>query len=248
MRSRLTRVSLAPTDPIDECSPLGITDISYVPSSRKISMAHGPPPYTFDSTIPPRAKFDSGGTGLFGSALSYLRILRAILGGGQLDGARILRPDTVDLMFQGHLSDDELDPSTQLDDLEQFGTFADPFWFGSERQLPGAVDWGLGGMLTGLVEGCYSHGREAGTMTWTGKAVSRAHASLPRLMLTSDSSSLPRPLRRSLHDTQNTFWVIDRQKDLAYVCFTNMLPNLAAPAFRCWKEVEVLLYAGMGKA
>ena len=48
-------------------------------------------------------KFKSGGGGLRSTTQDYLRFCRMLLGGGELDGARILGPKTVELMRQNHL-------------------------------------------------------------------------------------------------------------------------------------------------
>jgi CubicO group peptidase (beta-lactamase class C family) len=47
--------------------------------------------------------FLSGGGGLVGSASDYHRFTQFLLRGGELDGARLLGPHTVDLMFRNHL-------------------------------------------------------------------------------------------------------------------------------------------------
>jgi|GEM_PF-6605320 len=44
-----------------------------------------------------------GGHGLFGTIGDYERLCLMILNRGELDGVRVLRPETVDLMFQNHL-------------------------------------------------------------------------------------------------------------------------------------------------
>lgn len=50
-----------------------------------------------------RPAFLSGGAGLVGSTADYLRFCLMLLGGGALDGVRILSPKTVELMRQDHL-------------------------------------------------------------------------------------------------------------------------------------------------
>ncbi len=50
----------------------------------------------------------SGGGGLASTASDYLRFCRMLLGGGELDGVRLLEPETVRLMTQNHLADDLL--------------------------------------------------------------------------------------------------------------------------------------------
>lgn len=47
----------------------------------------------------------SGGGGLISTADDYLRFAQMMLNRGQLDGVRILKPETVDLMTRNHLAD-----------------------------------------------------------------------------------------------------------------------------------------------
>ena len=47
--------------------------------------------------------FESGGGGLYSTADDYLRFARMLLNGGELDGVRVLRVDTVALMLSDHL-------------------------------------------------------------------------------------------------------------------------------------------------
>jgi CubicO group peptidase (beta-lactamase class C family) len=46
-----------------------------------------------------------GGYGLTSSLDDYMRFARMLVNGGTLDGARVLRPETVKLMATSHLSD-----------------------------------------------------------------------------------------------------------------------------------------------
>jgi len=48
-------------------------------------------------------KLHSGGGGLTSTALDYLRFAQMMLNRGELDGRRILKPETVDLMTRNHL-------------------------------------------------------------------------------------------------------------------------------------------------
>jgi len=50
-------------------------------------------------------KFLSGGGGLVSTASDYLRFCRMLLNGGELDGARLLGPKTIELMTQNHIED-----------------------------------------------------------------------------------------------------------------------------------------------
>lgn len=45
----------------------------------------------------------------------------------------------------------------------------------------------------------------------------------------------------------NTWWVVDREKDITFVIFLNVLPYGSTNAFACWKEIEPLLYKGLVK-
>jgi methyl acetate hydrolase len=47
--------------------------------------------------------FFSGGGGAFATGRDYLRFMRALLRGGELDGERVLRAETVELAFTDHL-------------------------------------------------------------------------------------------------------------------------------------------------
>ncbi len=52
----------------------------------------------------PHAEFWSGGGGAYTSGQDYLRLMRALLRGGELDGARILRSESVERMFTNQLA------------------------------------------------------------------------------------------------------------------------------------------------
>jgi CubicO group peptidase (beta-lactamase class C family) len=53
-------------------------------------------------------RFFSGGGGLVSTARDYCRLCQMLLGGGELDGVRVLRPDTVAQMTSNHLPADAL--------------------------------------------------------------------------------------------------------------------------------------------
>ena len=52
-----------------------------------------------------QAKFFSGGGGLVSTAADYFRFTEMLRRGGELDGTRILEPETVALMTRDHLPD-----------------------------------------------------------------------------------------------------------------------------------------------
>ena len=55
--------------------------------------------------MPQEPEFFMGGGGLYSTGPDYLRFLRMLLGGGQLDGAQVLRPETVAEMGQNQIGD-----------------------------------------------------------------------------------------------------------------------------------------------
>jgi CubicO group peptidase (beta-lactamase class C family) len=61
-----------------------------------------------DVSYPPEPEppvFEAGGGGLISTADDYLRFARMLLGRGELDGVRLLKPETVDLMTTNRLTD-----------------------------------------------------------------------------------------------------------------------------------------------
>ena len=97
--------------------PLKMTDTSfYLPPAKKarlatvysysasggIARAPEPGMGQGDYVTGPRKSF-SGGAGLLSTASDYARFLQMLLNGGQLDGARILSPKTVELMTSNHV-------------------------------------------------------------------------------------------------------------------------------------------------
>ncbi len=95
--------------------PLGMVDTDFfVPADKADRLAevyaYGPDGKLFASegfTGGPsylvEHQFEGGGGGLVGSAMDYLRFSQMLLNGGELDGARILAPLTVELMHRNQL-------------------------------------------------------------------------------------------------------------------------------------------------
>ncbi|BGP00474.1 hypothetical protein NBRC10513v2_006276 [Rhodotorula toruloides] len=149
--------------------PLGISDVSFNDNPAQIDMAFANPekpdaPYIFRRPTPYSRQFRYGGAGLKGSAPSYLKLVRAILRGGALEdeSSRILRKETVDLMFKPHLTNEQ--QRQDLREAEMSGS--DPFSRKRGESLED-VSWGLGGMLSG--KGLAS-GRGGGSLHWSGMA------------------------------------------------------------------------------
>jgi CubicO group peptidase (beta-lactamase class C family) len=95
-------------------APLGLTDTGFSideADSRRLAALYIPVPGTNAATrldgfggsptVPPACL--SGGGGLIGSAGDYHRFMQMLLGGGELDGVRLLGPRTVAYMTRNHL-------------------------------------------------------------------------------------------------------------------------------------------------
>lgn len=92
------------------CEPLGMLDTTFDPDDAQrdrlmaIHDARAGQPLRLSSiALPEKQDIWSGGGGLYSTAGDYLRFMRALLRGGELDGERILRPETVELAFTDHL-------------------------------------------------------------------------------------------------------------------------------------------------
>lgn len=108
--------------------------------------------------IPQEPEFFMGGGGLYGTGPDYLRFLRMLLGGGSLDGAQVLRPETVAEMNRNQIGDVNV----------HLLTTAIPFASNDAEFFPGMVKkWGLGYMIN--TEATPS-GRSAGSVNWAGLA------------------------------------------------------------------------------
>jgi len=95
--------------------PLGMKDSGFVPKPEwpsRLATVHArdekgslSPIDAVAMPIAPLEKpeFYPGGGGLFSTSRDYLTFLRALMRGGELNGARILKPETVALMGQNHM-------------------------------------------------------------------------------------------------------------------------------------------------
>ena len=102
------------------------------------------------------AEFESGGAGLYSTALDYAKFMRMILNQGSGNGNQLLRPETVALITQratGSLTINRLRTQSQAwsTDVE--------FFVGTPKS------WGLGFMRN---EGRAPTGRSAGSLSWAG--------------------------------------------------------------------------------
>jgi CubicO group peptidase (beta-lactamase class C family) len=96
--------------------PLGMKDTAfYVPADKlsRLALVHNSSSNGLvvdenrpDPTVVPLGP--SGGGGLFSTAMDYARFCEMMLGGGQLDGVRIIAPRTVEMMRTNHVNPEPL--------------------------------------------------------------------------------------------------------------------------------------------
>lgn len=133
----------------------------------------------------------SGGGGLVSSTMDYLRFAEMVRRGGELDGARILSPKTVQFMTANHL------PAT----LTGSGSGENP----GKRSGSESFGFGLGfGINTSPIAngilgsvGEYNWGGAAGTVFWVDPVEEMVVVGMIQLM------GSPWPLRRELHVLAN---------------------------------------------
>ena len=109
-------------------------------------------PVSIDSWVgasPPA--YTSGGQGLVSTAGDYLTFARMLLGGGEVDGVRVLKPETVRLMTSNHLTAEQrMIPFMGL-----------PFWSGQ--------GFGLGvSVITDPAQHAWMGAGDAGAFGWPG--------------------------------------------------------------------------------
>lgn len=151
---------------------------------------------------PPRpmkpSEFFSGGGGLYSTASDYLRFVRAMMAGGELEQRRILSRESVAMMGMNHIRDLTIRPFSSL--IPQFAT--------DGATLPGALDkFGLGFALNSTSAGTQ---RGANTMSWAG--------------------------------IFNTFFWIDREKQIGAVLMSHMLPGMDPGPRKLLEDFDRLVY------
>lgn len=77
----------------------------YMPTDDGVELFEGSHLCITDYKNPPA--FESGGAGLVSTASDYMRFARMLLGGGMLDGVRILSENTVRFMTQNHMTNEQ---------------------------------------------------------------------------------------------------------------------------------------------
>jgi methyl acetate hydrolase len=144
--------------------PLGMADTTFTPTDEQRSRTMAVHSRTPDGglslaelDLPAEPEYWAAGHGLYGTAGDYARFMAALLAGGELNGKRILRPETVELMFTDHLSGIPLPPEGTKSTMPELSNDVPP--------LPFAQTFGLGlhvfsEDLPGL--------RRAGSGDWSG--------------------------------------------------------------------------------
>jgi methyl acetate hydrolase len=144
-------------------TPLGMPDTSFIQRPEwdsRLGPVHARQADGSLVPLPPppavKREFYAGGGGLFSTASDYLRFLRALMNGGELDGKRVLKSETVALMLQNHMGDLDVQPlPTQAPELSN-----------PVNLFPGmSKKWGLTFLInteTGPA------GRSAGSVAWAG--------------------------------------------------------------------------------
>jgi methyl acetate hydrolase len=187
--------------------PLGMVDTGFARDRRKRGLtaemhartADGLMPIPFE--LPEDPEFIMAGGGLYGTVLDYLRFVRMILGGGELDGVRVLRADTVADMAANHIG-----PLT----AGRWRT-TNPGYSHDVEFFPGTQKhWGLSFLINTEPT---PEGRSPGSLAWAGLA--------------------------------NTYYWIDRTRQVAGVFATQILPFFDPLALDTFREVERATYASL---
>ncbi|OHT19105.1 serine hydrolase domain-containing protein [Edaphosphingomonas haloaromaticamans] len=144
-------------------APLGMKDSGFLIGSaqkaRLAAFANRQPdgslaPAPFE--MPQRPEFFMGGGGAFSTPRDYMAFLRMLLNGGSLDGARILRPETVAQMMINQIGD------LSVHEMRS----AQPGFSNSFDEFPGQPHkWGLSFDIN-TAPG--PNGRAAGSISWAG--------------------------------------------------------------------------------
>jgi methyl acetate hydrolase len=145
--------------------PLGMRDTSYIARDAWECRLTGVHARKADGTLELAAspaideatrEFFPGGGGLYSTAPDYLRFLRALMNDGELDGARILKSETVALMGENHMGPLNVEPLPTS--VPQLSNPVD--------LMPGIVKkWGLTFLIN---TDAAPSGRSTGSLAWAG--------------------------------------------------------------------------------
>ena len=143
-------------------TPLGMVDTAFEPDGRlerlaelKIRDADGSFS-DFEIAPPPHPEVYGMGQALYSTTADYLRLLRLVLGRGELDGTRLISPETAELLFVNQIGDVSVPfMKSHLPNLSE-----DMDWFPETRKT-----W-TGGFMR--VEEDLPGRRHAGSLSWAG--------------------------------------------------------------------------------
>jgi methyl acetate hydrolase len=144
-------------------APLGMHDTGFTPDAEQSARTAQVHARKLDGSLEPvpatpqaKPEFFAGGGALFSTGPDYLTFLRMLLHGGSLDGARILKAETIGVMAQNHIGDLNV----------QLLTTQEPTLSNDAEFFPGmAKKWGLTRLInTEDVPGR----RSAGSLAWAG--------------------------------------------------------------------------------
>ncbi|MCP3911961.1 MAG: beta-lactamase family protein [Actinomycetia bacterium] len=145
--------------------PLGMTDTGFAHTPAMLERAAAIHARTPDGSLTPidlpapeNPEFEMGGGGMHGTMGDYARFIGMMLNDGELDGTRVLNPDTVAAMSANQIGDLRVQPL--LTENPGFSEDAE-FFPGSPKS------WGLSFQIN---EEPASTGRPAGTLMWAGLA------------------------------------------------------------------------------
>jgi CubicO group peptidase (beta-lactamase class C family) len=157
-------------------APLGMTATSFDPASdpdlapRMAPVAvgrwDGPPTTEDEALIGAFTRLRLKGGGIWSTAGDLLRFARALLRGGELDGARVLSPTFVELMTR----------EVTVPRAVTWGGLG-----GAEDPLTAshyALGWGKPGILSPASPGAYGHGGVSGTRLWIDPELDMAYVYL----------------------------------------------------------------------
>lgn len=106
--------------------------------------------------MPQEPEFEMGGGGLCGTAHDYLRFTQMILNGGTLNGAQVLKPETVQMMSRNQMGDIDC---VELKTVVPTSTLDANFFPGMKQK------WGFSFLINTEKS---PQGRSAGSLAWAG--------------------------------------------------------------------------------
>ncbi len=141
--------------------PLGMADTGFTPTPGQQARLAAVHQRQADGSLQPQPSETPftpefrGGSGLHSTASDYMAFLRALLHGGALNGARILRPETAAMLGQNQVGGIEVGVLRTTAPARS-----------ADIDFPGAsLKWGLATMINAEPG---PDGRGAGTLTWAG--------------------------------------------------------------------------------